>query len=96
MIDGKPSLPEHPGDYSGPVTGYTGDKPMVQFLKPNARDIDAPKHARSVQHVTSPPHKFIEEPDGTLTIDPSISDFRSSDKERKHSDGWHGYLEKGV
>lgn len=93
VVDGKPTLPERPGDYCGPVTGYTGDKPMVTFLKPNARDDDAPPNARSVQHVTSPPHTFTEEPDGTLTIAASISDRRRGGSE---SDGWHGYLERGV
>jgi len=86
------------GAYYGPVSGYTGDKPAVFFLKPNARDPDPPLSARSIQHVCSPPHTFTEEGDGTLTIAPSISD-------RKHdghggllneSDGWHGYLERGV
>lgn len=82
-----------PGDYCGPVHGFTGPNPCVFFLKPNARDADAPARARSVQHVTSPPHVFTEEADGTLTISASISDKRvGSDA----SDGWHGYLEKGV
>lgn len=31
-----------PGDYFGPYTGMTGDLPAVFFLKPNARDPDAP------------------------------------------------------
>lgn len=82
-----------PGAYCGPIMGYTGDKPAVFFLKPNARDADAPKIARSMQHVTSPPHVFTEEPDGTLTISASIGDTREGSTE---SDGWHGYLEHGV
>lgn len=87
-------MPEEPGDYCGPAMGYTGDKPMVTFLKPNARDADAPSAARSVQHVCSPPHVFVEEDDGTLTISPSISD-RKRDGDAQ-SDGWHGFLERGV
>lgn len=82
-----------PGSYCGPVGGYTGDKPAVMFLKPNARDADAPAGARSVQHVCSPPHTFTEEADGSLTISPSISDTRIGGSV---SDGWHGYLERGV
>jgi hypothetical protein len=82
-----------PGDYCGPILGFTGDKPAVFFLKPNARDTDAPPNARSMQHVVSPPHVFTEEPDGTLTITASISDRRANGGE---SDGWHGYLTAGV
>jgi hypothetical protein len=95
VVDGKLTMPERPGDYCGPVTGYTGDKPAVFFLKPNARDEDAPVHARSVQHVTSPPHTFTEGADGSLTVSPSIGDTRSRQPELG-SDGWHGYLEHGV
>lgn len=95
VVDGVPAMPEEPGDYSGPVMGYTGDVPMVQFLKPNARDPDAPPQARSVQHVCSPPHKFRECPDGSLEIRDSISEFRSSDKHHKYGDGWHGFLDEG-
>jgi hypothetical protein len=80
-----------PGDYSGPVMGFTATKPAVFFLKPNARDPDAPGRARSVQHVVSPPHVFTEEADGTLTIRESIGDTA----EGSESDGWHGYLTKG-
>jgi hypothetical protein len=93
VVDGKPTFPQEPGDYCGPVLGYTGDIPAVLFLKPNARDEDAPARARHVQHVISPPHTFTEHPDGTLTISPSISDtVRGGSGE---SDGWHGYLEHG-
>lgn len=89
--DGHPIV-EQPGDYCGPVMGFTGDKPAVFYLKPNARDPDAPAAARRVHHVISPPHVFTEEPDGTLTITPSIGDTA---KDREGSDGWHGYLTKG-
>lgn len=91
-------FPNQPGDYMGPINGYTGDKPAVFFLKPNSRDPDVPAHARSIQHVISPPHVFTEEHDGTLTITASISDMRSSYPENwkgPKSDGWHGYLTKG-
>jgi len=92
VVSGEHPTPEQPGDYCGPVMGYTGDKPVVFFLKPNSRDTDAPRRARSVQHVCSPPHVFTEEADGTLTITPSISDKAGADSV---SDGWHGYLTKG-
>lgn len=87
------TVPEQPGDYCGPVTGYNGGKPAVYFLKPNARDDDAPAEARSVQFVLSPPHTFTEEDDGSLTITASISDVKRGGGS---SDGWHGYLTKGV
>ena len=93
VVAGEHPCPLEPGDYCGPVMGYTHDKPAVFFLKPNARDEDAPKRARSVQHVVSPPHTFTEEPDGTLTIAASIGDTAGADSV---SDGWHGYLDRGV
>jgi hypothetical protein len=83
---------EKPGDYCGPVKGWTGDFPAVFFLKPNAFDPGAPPVARDIHHVVSPPHTFIEEPDGTLTITASIGDTRGAGT---ISDGWHGWLTKG-
>lgn len=83
----------NPGDYCGPVTGYTGDKPAVMFLKPHARDPETHGRGRSIQHVVSPPHVFTEEADGTLTIKESIGDTAG---ESTVSDGWHGYLENGI
>jgi hypothetical protein len=95
------TLPTEPGDYCGPVVGYTGDKPAVFFLKPHARDPGTPPGGRNVHHVTSPPHTFTEEADGTLTISASIGDtftYTRPDGEvvSSPSDGWHGYLEHGV
>lgn len=91
--DGTFEMPTEPGDYVGPVKGFTGDVPAVFFLKPNARDPDAPiARARAVQHVTSPPHMFTEEDDGSLTITASIADTAGKSTE---SDGWHGYLTRG-
>lgn len=86
---------EQPGDYFGPVMGYTGDLPAVFFLKPNARDKDAPPQARSVQHVCSPPHRFRECPDGSLEIRASISNLLRGDATGQSDDGWHGYLDEG-
>jgi hypothetical protein len=82
--------PELPGDYVGPVKGYTGDVPAVFFLKPNARDPGVPPCARAIQHVVSPPHKFRECPDGSLEIRNSLGDMHNG-----VSDGWHGYLDAG-
>jgi hypothetical protein len=84
--------PKEPGDYMGPIKGYSGDSPAVFFLKPNARDPGVPPIARSVQHVVSPPHKFRECPDGSLEIRESIGDAHPPTGE---SDGWHGYLDEG-
>jgi hypothetical protein len=76
---------ERPGDYFGPVMGYTGDKEACFFLKPNARDEGAPPRSRSVQHVTFPPHTYRECPDGSLEIRASIG----------AQPWWHGYLDEG-
>lgn len=82
--------PTQPGDYMGPVMGYTGEKPAVFFLKPNARDADSPRVARSIQHVVSPPHTFRECADGSLEIRNSLGADHGG-----VSDGWHGYLDEG-
>lgn len=82
-----------PGDYCGPMKGYTGDKPCVFFMKPNAWDENIPCHrSRRVQHVVSPPHTFRECSDGSLEIRASISDHAGTGSE---SDGWHGFLDEG-
>jgi hypothetical protein len=86
---------DRPGDYYGPVTGYTGTLPAVFFLKPNARDENVPPCARGVQHVCSPPHTFRECPDGSLEIRPSISNLMRGDTTGASDDGWHGFLDEG-
>jgi hypothetical protein len=86
---------ERPGDYSGPCGDYTNGVPAVFFLKPNARDDDAPPGARSIQHVCSPPHAFRECPDGSLEIRPSISNLLRGDTDGHSDDGWHGWLDEG-
>lgn len=83
---------EQPGDYCGPTKGYTGDALACFFLKPNARDEDAPPCARSIQHVTFPPHTYRECDDGSLEIRASIGDTARG---RSESDGWHGFLDEG-
>jgi hypothetical protein len=88
---------EQPGDYCGPVKGYTGDLEACFFLKPNARDEGVPPRARSVQHVCFSPdhHSYRECPDGSLEIRPSISNLLSRDATGQSDDGWHGYLDEG-
>ncbi len=91
------SVVTEPGDYWGPVYGYTGRKKedgtlepllVVVFLLPIARDSTSlPSEARSLHSVCSPPHVFIEEPDGSLTIRESIGAGRPY--------YWHGYLTEG-
>lgn len=76
--------PELPGDYCGPVFGYTGGLPAVFFLLPIARDPGVPPSARAIHHVVSPPHTFRECADGSLEIRASIG-----------SKDWHGWLDEG-
>lgn len=83
-----------PGDYFGPIKGYTGDKPAVFFLLPNSRDKDAKGGQRSVHHVCSPPHTFRECSDGSLEIRESIL-TRHQDARPGRSWEWHGYLDEG-
>lgn len=87
---------ERPGDYwYDPAGSLTGSVPAIFFLKPNARDEDAPRAARSVQHVVSPPHTFRECPDGSIEIRASISNLLRGDTTGATDDGWHGYLDEG-
>jgi hypothetical protein len=87
--------PSQPGDYVGPVMGYTGALPAVFFLKPNARDADIPPVARAIQHVVSPPHRFRECPDGSLEIRNSIGNLHNYGNGQTVDDHWHGYLDEG-
>jgi hypothetical protein len=83
--DGKPGHLERGGDYSGPVAGFTGtDSVAVLYLLPIGRDEGVSSEARSTFHVCSPPHRFIENSDGTLTIRDSIGNPH-----------WHGWLTHG-
>lgn len=91
VVDGRLTTPTQPGDYCGPIVGYTGDLPAVFFLKPNARDEGVPPRARSVQDVVSPPHVFRECPDGIARDQGRVV----GDKDGSSDDGWHGYLDEG-
>ena len=90
---------ENPGDYCGPVEGFAvgPKKPdgtyeqipvrRVAFILPDR----SPTGGHSgVHHCQEPPHKFTEEPDGTLTIKESILSYATGSYPQ-----WHGYLEKG-
>lgn len=79
---------ERPGDYVGPLEGYTGGSPSVHFLVPFGPDDNQPEYARSLHHVASPPHQFTEGPNG-LTVTASIG---CGPKENYY---WHGYLTDG-
>lgn len=76
---------EQPGDYCGPIRGYTGDVEACFFLLPNAHDEDAQPGQRSLHHVNFPPHTYRECGDGSLEIRASIG----------ASPFWHGYLDEG-
>lgn len=77
-----------PGDYAGPISNYTGDRPAVFFMLP----VPEGHPDYGLRHVCAPPHSFAEEDDGSLTISPSILARRSPDS----APGWHGYLQRGV
>jgi len=82
IVEGPNDL-KNPGDYTLPMKGYTGELEASFFIKPNGAE----------GHVTFPPHEYIIEADGTLTISPSISDKRINSD---YSDGWHGFLKNGI
>lgn len=92
-----------PGDYCGPVMGYTGDRPAVFYKLP----VDDPQIPMSVgitmAHICSPPHTFRECADGSLEIRNSIlHTYRywepfGAPHETQHQVTWqwHGYLDEG-
>ncbi len=82
------------GDYCGPDDGrYSAGIPSVWFLLPIARDTDAKGGTRSVHRCASPPHVFIEEPNGSLTIRESIGAYGWNDRAAGYV--WHGFLTEG-
>ena len=83
-----------PGDYCGPVKGYTGDKPAVFFRLPIK---NATGSRAALRHVASPPHQFRECLDGSLEIRESIGAIGWA-HEPEFKEGqyvWHGYLDEG-
>lgn len=85
-----------PGDYCGPVMGYTGDRAAVFFIIPEPAPWDADTEGslqfKSLAHVVSPPHVFRECPDGSLEIRESILVTRRGNGQEWQ---WHGYLDEG-
>ena len=77
-----------PGDYCGPISGYSGDKPAVFFRLPETSEGDP---VGGIRHVVSPPHVFTEQPDGSLEIRESILTLETG----KSGQPWHGYLDAG-
>lgn len=76
---------EQPGDYCGPLTGYTGDKPAVFFIPPvDPEEIPTWPHGR-IHHVVAPPHVFRDCGDGSIEVRESIG----------LGPLWHGYLDCG-
>ena len=72
-----------PGDYCGPIEGYTADRPSVFFRLP----VPTEHGSSGLRHVCSPPHTFRECADGSLEIRESILAV-----DEGH---WHGYLDEG-
>jgi hypothetical protein len=70
-----------PGDYCGPVRGYTGHKEACFFIVPNGSHL---------AHVAFPPHTYRECADGSLEIRASILCYATSSEPE-----WHGYLDEG-
>lgn len=87
-----------PGDYCGPIRGYTSDAEAMFFLLPTASPEEplhrtmAPDDANGIHHITFPPHTYRECDDGSLEVRASIGALRS-DGSPGHV--WHGYLDEG-
>jgi hypothetical protein len=75
-----------PGDYYGPVRGYSGDKEACFFRPPN----ESARTGR-LHHITFPPHTYRECPDGSLEVRASIGCVSSPGP----GYDWHGYLDEG-
>lgn len=82
------NLLEKAGDYCGPVQ-HDGQV-YVWFKLPIADDPGVKEAAQGVRCVRSPPHRFIEEADGSLTIRESILSWGWERDEL-----WHGFLTEG-
>jgi hypothetical protein len=90
------NLLRNAGDYCGPVMcpvmrpdGGGKEVPTLWYLLPIARDPDASGPARSIHCLQSPPHRIIEEPDGSLTVRESIGAGAGGPYY------WHGFLTEG-
>ena len=63
------------GDYCGPW--LLKSRPFYMIRNPFDGEVGV---------IESPPHQIVEEPDGALTVSPSI---------QYPNGGWHGYLKRG-
>lgn len=100
---------ERPGDYCGPIAGFTGKldnddpssppRPAVFFLLPTAGGenplwrLDPEHPANGLHHVTAPPHSFRECADGSLEIRASIGAYGLEGRGGPYV--WHGFLDEG-
>jgi len=105
-VDGQDPYHEltQPGDYLGPIHGYSGGVPAVFFILPvdlaptekpddwTDEEFASVRRFKNLAHVCSPPHVFRECADGSLEIRESIlCTKRWKGQERQ----WHGYLDQG-
>jgi hypothetical protein len=65
---GYPTMPTSPGEYCGPVDAMIYDRPGAHGV----RTVFFVKRNGLGGFVHSPPHKFTENADGTLTIHPEV------------------------
>lgn len=81
-----------PGDYCGPLSGYTGDRIACFFRLPIEAPQGGPPDERSLRHVTFPPHSYRECDDGSVEIRESIGAHHCPPRVGYL---WHGYLDEG-
>jgi hypothetical protein len=81
---------ELPGDYCY-TENYTGGKPAVFFIRPNASPDDPHWPHGRIHHVVEPPHVFRHCDDGSIEIRESIACYEDS----RSTCVWHGYLDEG-
>lgn len=88
-----------PGDYCGPIRGYTGPVEACFFLLPIAGGDNPlwrhdPEHpGNGLHHVAFPPHTYRECADGSLEIRASIGAHGPGADGTPYT--WHGYLDEG-
>ena len=84
---------ERPGDYFGPVRGWTGDKEACFYVLP----VCGPRGSGRfhINHVCFPPHTYRECSDGSLEIRDSILHKAEQPDYQPCKDAFHGYLDEG-
>ena len=85
-----------PGDYCGPIHGYTGDCDAVFYIPPQEAAGRADGHhcLNGLGHVCTPPHVFRECTDGSLEIRESLGRVCGCSP-RRDGYAWHAYLDEG-